>query len=156
MYAEQGIALRFSASRAMPALPITDDDRAFFVALGERMAQFRKARGITQVQLATTLGVSQQTYQSYEVGRRRIQVSALADENLDLLMTWRETRRVSKSLTVLYDRVLYLLDDTLENIKQSRTSALPRPAGELSALLLQARRFNVDGAKTDETCDICI
>ncbi|MDQ0625873.1 helix-turn-helix domain-containing protein [Paraburkholderia graminis] len=41
------------------------------------MSQFRKARGITQVQLATALGVSQQTYQSYEVGRRRIQVSAL-------------------------------------------------------------------------------
>src|SRR5581483_9083305 len=63
--------------QAMPALPITDDDRAFFVALGERMTQFRKARGITQVQMAATLGVSQQTYQSYEVGRRRIQVSAL-------------------------------------------------------------------------------
>ncbi|WP_446902037.1 ISNCY family transposase [Burkholderia sp. YIM B11467] len=39
------------------------------------------------------------------------------DENLDRLMTWRETRRVSKSLTVLYDRVLYLLEDTLENRK---------------------------------------
>ncbi|WP_415750532.1 ISNCY family transposase [Burkholderia sp. BCC1993] len=39
------------------------------------------------------------------------------DENLDRLLTWRETRRVSKSLTVLYDRVLYLLDDTLENRK---------------------------------------
>ena len=39
------------------------------------------------------------------------------DENLDRVMTWRETRRVSKSLTVLYDRVLYLLDDTLENRK---------------------------------------
>ncbi|CAG9192003.1 MULTISPECIES: ISNCY family transposase [Burkholderia] len=31
------------------------------------------------------------------------------DENLDTVLTWRETRRVSKSLTVLYDRVLYLL-----------------------------------------------
>ena len=32
-------------------------------------------------------------------------------------MTWRETRRVSKSLTVLHDRVLYLLDDTPVNRK---------------------------------------
>ncbi len=40
-----------------------------------------------------------------------------ADENLDLLMTWRETRRVTKSLTVQYDRVMYLLDDTPENRK---------------------------------------
>jgi transposase len=40
-----------------------------------------------------------------------------ADENLELLMTWRETRRVSKSLTVQYDRVMYLLDDTAANRK---------------------------------------
>ncbi|VWC52663.1 integrase [Burkholderia lata] len=32
-------------------------------------------------------------------------------------MTWRETRRVTKSLTVQYDRVMYLLDDTLANRK---------------------------------------
>jgi transposase len=38
-----------------------------------------------------------------------------ADESLDLLMTWRETRRVSKSLTVQYDRVMYLLEDTPAN-----------------------------------------
>jgi hypothetical protein len=37
------------------------------------------------------------------------------DEDLDLLFTWRETRRVTKSLTVQYDRVLYLLEDTLAN-----------------------------------------
>ena len=36
----------------------------------------------------------------------------LRDENLDLPMMWRETRRVTKSLTVQYDRVMYLLDDT--------------------------------------------
>lgn len=39
------------------------------------------------------------------------------DEDLDQLLTWRETRRVSKSLTVLYDRVLYLLADTPTNRK---------------------------------------
>ena len=37
------------------------------------------------------------------------------DEDLDQLMTWRETRRVSKALTVLFDRVLYLLEDTPAN-----------------------------------------
>lgn len=58
-------------------MPITTEERDFFIALGERITQFRKARGITQVQLAETLGVSQQTIQAYEVGRRRIQVSNL-------------------------------------------------------------------------------
>ncbi|WP_196486370.1 helix-turn-helix transcriptional regulator [Burkholderia cepacia] len=61
----------------MPALPITDDERAFFVALGERMARLRKERSITQVQIAQILGITQQTYQSYEVGRRRLPVSLL-------------------------------------------------------------------------------
>lgn len=40
-----------------------------------------------------------------------------ADESLDLVLTWREPRKVKKSLTVQYDRVLYLLDDTPENRK---------------------------------------
>ncbi|KVU14754.1 ISNCY family transposase [Burkholderia ubonensis] len=39
------------------------------------------------------------------------------DEDLDTLLTWRETRRVTKSLTVQYDRVMYLLDDSPENRK---------------------------------------
>ncbi|RQS76992.1 ISNCY family transposase [Burkholderia sp. Bp8963] len=38
-----------------------------------------------------------------------------SDEDLDRLLTWRETRRVTKALTVQYDRVLYLLDDTPGN-----------------------------------------
>ncbi|EGD05655.1 integrase catalytic region [Burkholderia sp. TJI49] len=37
------------------------------------------------------------------------------DENLDTLLTWRETRCVTKSLTVQYDRVIYLLEDTPAN-----------------------------------------
>jgi transposase len=40
-----------------------------------------------------------------------------ADENLDLLLTWRESRKVSKALTVRYDRVLYLLEDTVAHRK---------------------------------------
>jgi hypothetical protein len=39
------------------------------------------------------------------------------DEDLDTLLTWRELRRVTKSLTVQYDRVLYLLEDTPANRK---------------------------------------
>lgn len=58
-------------------MTISSDERAFFVTLGERIAAARKTHNITQVQLAEALGVSQQTLQSYEVGRRRIPVSAL-------------------------------------------------------------------------------
>ena len=58
-------------------MAISTEERDFFVALGERITLLRKAHGITQAQLAEVLGVSQQTVQAYEVGRRRIQVAAL-------------------------------------------------------------------------------
>ena len=45
--------------------------------MGERIAQMRKAHGLTQTQLAEALGVTQQTVQAYEAGSRRIPVSAL-------------------------------------------------------------------------------
>lgn len=43
-----------------------------------------------------------------------------ADEHLDTVLTWREPRIVTKALTVQYDRVMYLLDDTPENRKLIR------------------------------------
>jgi transcriptional regulator with XRE-family HTH domain len=58
-------------------MAISTEERDFFIALGGRMTLLRKAQGITQIQMAQVLGVSQQTVQSYEVGRRRIQVAAL-------------------------------------------------------------------------------
>ena len=58
-------------------VPLSQDEKAFFIKLGARMAQLRKDQNITQVQMAEWLGVSQQTVNAYEVGRRRIQVSAL-------------------------------------------------------------------------------
>jgi len=65
--------------QAAPIEPvaISKAERAFFVQLGSRIAELRKAQAITQVQLAEWLGVSQQTVNAYEVGRRRITVSAL-------------------------------------------------------------------------------
>ena len=60
-----------------PVMPISSDDRVFFVRLGERIALLRKAQQLTQAQLAQELNVAQQTLQGYEAGTRRIPVSAL-------------------------------------------------------------------------------
>jgi transcriptional regulator with XRE-family HTH domain len=57
--------------------PMTHDEKAFFKALGARIAELRKESNITQVQLAETMGVSQQTVASWEVGRRGVPVSSL-------------------------------------------------------------------------------
>jgi transcriptional regulator with XRE-family HTH domain len=61
----------------MDSMAISASERAFFTRLGARVAELRKGRDITQVEMAETLEVSQQTINSYEVGRRRIPVSAL-------------------------------------------------------------------------------
>ena len=57
--------------------PMTHDEQAFFKAMGVRIAELRKESSITQVQLAQTMEVSQQTVASWEVGRRGVPVSAL-------------------------------------------------------------------------------
>lgn len=81
--------LRFPTPHGMA---ISDDERAFFIALGQRIAEQRKARGITQVQLAEQLGISQQAMNSFEKGRRRVPVSLLPviaqtlDTTLDALV----------------------------------------------------------------------
>ena len=59
------------------AIPMTHDEKAFFRQLGTRIAALRKEQGLTQVQLAETLGLTQQMIASYEVGRRRVPVSLL-------------------------------------------------------------------------------
>jgi transcriptional regulator with XRE-family HTH domain len=59
------------------SVAISPDERAFFVQLGTHIADLRKQFGITQIQLANRLDVSQQTINSYEVARRRVPVSAL-------------------------------------------------------------------------------
>jgi transcriptional regulator with XRE-family HTH domain len=52
-------------------------EKTFYAALGRRIAEQRKARGITQVQLAEQLGIAQQTMAHYEGGVSRIAVETL-------------------------------------------------------------------------------
>ena len=58
-------------------MAITALEREFFVSLGSRIAQLRKEAHLTQVQLAQTLDVAQSTLNAYELGQRRVPVSAL-------------------------------------------------------------------------------
>jgi transcriptional regulator with XRE-family HTH domain len=58
-------------------IPMTQDEKLFFKQLGVRIAELRKTHGLTQVQLAEALKLTQQMVASYEVGRRRVPVSLL-------------------------------------------------------------------------------
>ncbi|MDH5328172.1 MAG: helix-turn-helix domain-containing protein [Gammaproteobacteria bacterium] len=56
---------------------MTPSDKSFYKALGQRIAHLRKERGLTQVQLAESLGIAQQTMAHYEGGTLRIAVALL-------------------------------------------------------------------------------
>jgi transcriptional regulator with XRE-family HTH domain len=58
-------------------MAISVESRAYFKALGSRIARFRRAQDITQSELADILDVSQQTVFAYEAGERRVSLSLL-------------------------------------------------------------------------------
>jgi DNA-binding XRE family transcriptional regulator len=59
------------------SLVINSDDKQFFKELGARLAQLRKDQGLSQQAVADSLGIAQQTYAQYEVGRLRMPMSLL-------------------------------------------------------------------------------
>jgi transcriptional regulator with XRE-family HTH domain len=83
------------------AMPMATKEKAFYERLGRRIAERRKALDITQVELAKTLGIAQQTMAHYEGGVSRIAVALLAtlasalDTSVEELLG-EETRRNGK------------------------------------------------------------
>ncbi len=66
---------------------VNSQDEKFFTALGARIAEARRAHNLTQQQVADLLGVAQQTYAGYELGRARIPASMLPKLARDLSVT---------------------------------------------------------------------
>ena len=54
-----------TASLPHQGYPMAVTDKAFYQALGQRIADARKARGFTQQQIASELGIAQQTLAHY-------------------------------------------------------------------------------------------
>jgi len=59
------------------AQSLSQDEKAYFKALGARIAQRRNELDLTQQQVADALNMKQQAYAHYEVGRYRMPVSLL-------------------------------------------------------------------------------
>ena len=69
--------MAYVITQTVNTMAITAVEREFFVSLGSRIALLRKEAHLTQVQLAQTLDVAQPTLNAYELGQRRVPVSAL-------------------------------------------------------------------------------
>lgn len=102
------------------------DDKLFYQVLGQRIAQFRKARGLTQQQLAEILGIAQQTVAHYEGGRLRIAVALLPG--------------LTKALAITVED---LLEETPKAAKSKRgpASTLERQIEQISQLPRAKQKF---------------
>jgi transcriptional regulator with XRE-family HTH domain len=58
---------------------MTSSEEQFFKALGTRVAHLRREQGLSQQALADQIGIPQQTFAHYEVGRARMPVSLLPE-----------------------------------------------------------------------------
>ncbi|MFP1825706.1 helix-turn-helix domain-containing protein [Lonsdalea quercina] len=59
------------------AASISSEEQVFMTASGKRITILRKETGLTQVQMAKDLNVFQLAVQSWEAGKRRIQIPIL-------------------------------------------------------------------------------
>lgn len=117
-----------SSAIAQYRLKMTQNDKAFFAQLGQRIAQLRKEQNITQVQLARLLGISQQHMASFEKGIRKIPASMLP--------------KLSQTFVVPLEDLLGVRDSKAS--KRGPTPKLQQKLEQISQLPKTKQRFVMD------------
>ena len=112
---------------------MTPNDKLFYQKLGQRIAQFRKAQGLTQQQLAEILEISQQTMAHYEVGRLRIAVVLLP--------------ALTKALGISVEELLEESPKTAKG-KRGPASTLERQIEQISQLPRAKQKFVMEMLET--------
>ncbi len=103
------------------------------IEIGQRLAALRKASGITQKELADTLGVSQSNLSDYETGGLRLHAELILD--------------ICNALSISADELLGLTDTPtketmVEKEFNKRISKIKKlPASERKTLLLVLDKF---------------
>lgn len=83
---------------------MASSEKMFFVALVKRIAELRRAQGLTQQQLAEQLGIAQQTLAHYEGAKLRVpasmlpQLAQIFSVPVDVLLGRRSRRRANPGL----------------------------------------------------------
>lgn len=108
---------------------MTPEDKQLYIDLGQKIANDRKTMGLTQTQVATQLGISQQTLAHYEVGRLRIAVSTLVP--------------LAEILNTTVDELLYI-NKAAKGGKRGPASKLQRQIDQVQQLPRAKQRFVMD------------
>ena len=106
---------------------MTANETAFFKVFGQRIAELRKKRGLTQSDLAAALDLDQTAIASYEVGRRRVPLSLLP--------------HLAKSLGV---SAAELIEEPMPSGKPGPTPKLQRQIEQVSQLPKGKQKFVSD------------
>jgi transcriptional regulator with XRE-family HTH domain len=114
-------------------IKMTPSDKSYYKALGQRIAQFRKEKGLTQVQLAEQLGIAQQTMAHYESGGLRIAVALLKPLTLALDLSIEELIDEPKTATKGKRGPSSKLQQQIEQI-----SSMPRAKQKFISEMLEA------------------
>lgn len=107
---------------------IKAESRRYFAALGAHITLLRKARGMTQAELARAIGVSQQAVFAYELGDRRVSVLVLT--------------KIAKAFAVSVEDLIGMAKPLLAR-KQRLSPRAMRHAERLQALPKTQQRFVV-------------
>ncbi len=100
-------------------------DQEFFLGFGQRITALRKAKGLTQGNLAETLGFTQQQIHLFEKGRRRVPISLLPT--------------LAKHLDVTLEELLGVKPVTTK--KRGPSSKLEKQFSAISALPKNRQKF---------------
>ncbi len=95
---------------------------------GARIAALRKDQGMTQVQLAEILGLTQQMVASYEVGRRRVPASLLP--------------QIAETLAVSFEELIGKKD--VQPAKRGPASKLQQQIERIQRLPRAKQRFVIE------------
>jgi transcriptional regulator with XRE-family HTH domain len=116
------------------------NEKTFYATLGARIAEQRKARNITQVELAATLGIAQQTMAHYEGGVSRIAVQTLLDVAQALQISVEELIGINAKRSASKRGPASKLEQQLQQVSQLPRAKQKLVSEVLDSLLLQASR----------------
>lgn len=102
-------------------------DNDFNQAMAQRLIRLRKLAGLTQVDVANTLGISQGTYAHYERGFRRIPLERIP--------------RIAEALNTNEEDLLGL---ERKNAKRGPASGLERRFEKIQSLPAKEQRFVIE------------
>lgn len=121
--------------------------------IGERILRIRKAKGITQSELANKLGCKRQSFTNYEIGRRTpnidmiVKLSKYFNVSADYLLGITDIEKPPKNITEYQTATLKEIIETYGQVSQENIAI--EEMSELIKAIIKHRRYHTEQTATD-------